>query len=119
MKAIINMKIKKIVEKGDYYIRPYGESQSTMQSNMKPLQYHYDITTADNILHFVHKTGSFDIPLKDFDWRILWDKLGDVPIGDDDEIEEQFEHFSIGTERTEIWQWFEWFFDIQLGGNVL
>jgi hypothetical protein len=119
MKATINMKIRKIVERGSYYVRPYNESDSAMQSNMKILEYHYCITTADNVLHFVHKTGSFDIPLKDFDWHILWDKLGNVPIDDNDEIEEAFEHFSIGTEKTEIWHWFEWFFNIQLGGNVL
>ena len=23
--------------------------------------------------------------IKDFDWRILWDKLGDTPINDEDE----------------------------------
>ncbi len=119
MIAVINNKIRKIVERGNYYVRPYNESVSDMQSNMKLLDYHYSITTADNVLHFVHKTGSFDITLKDFNWRIIWDKLSNVMIDDNGEIEEQFEHFPIGTERTEIWHWFEWFFDIQLGGNVL
>ena len=57
--------------------------------------------------------------LQDFNWHIIWNKLGNVPVDANNEIEEQFEHFPVGTERTEIWHWFEWFFDIQLGGNVL
>lgn len=119
MKTTINRKIKKIVENGRYYVRPYGESDSTMQDKMEIDQYHYYITTSDNVLHFTYKKGSFGIPLKDFDWKIIWNKFGNVLIDDNDEIEEPFEHFSIGTERTKIWHWFEWFFDIQLGGNVL
>ena len=37
----------------------------------------------------------------------LWDKLGDIPINDDEEIEEDFLHFEKGTDRYTIWHWFE------------
>lgn len=37
----------------------------------------------------------------------LWDKLGDIPINEDEEIEEVFLHFDKGTDRYEIWHWFE------------
>ena len=119
MKTALNKKIKKKINDGTYYNKPYNESLSDTQKNMKNNQYHYNITTSNNIFHFVYKTGSIDILLKDFDWIILWDKLGDIPCDEDENIEESFEHFNIGTEKFEIWHWFEWFFDIQLGGNVL
>ena len=37
----------------------------------------------------------------------LWKELGDIPINDDEEIEEPFLHFEKGTDRYEIWHWFE------------
>jgi hypothetical protein len=37
----------------------------------------------------------------------LWDRLGDTPTNDDDEIDAQFIHFPKGTPREEIWHWFE------------
>lgn len=37
----------------------------------------------------------------------LWEKFGDIPITEDDEIDEKFLHFPIGTDRFDIWHWFE------------
>ena len=37
----------------------------------------------------------------------LWGKLGDIPINDNEEIDEDFLHFKKGTDRYEIWRWFE------------
>lgn len=39
--------------------------------------------------------------------KYLWKKLGDVPVNDDGELEETFLHFPSGTDREEIWSWFE------------
>jgi hypothetical protein len=39
--------------------------------------------------------------------KCLWSALGGVPTNSDDEIEEEFLHFYVGTNRYEIWQWFE------------
>ena len=119
MKTVINSKIRKIVEAGTYYVHPYNESTTDTQQNMKDNEYTYSITTANSMFNFIHKTGSFDLKLKDVDWKIFWDKLGNVPIDDNECIETSFESFEIGTDRFEIWQWFECFFDIQLGSNVL
>jgi hypothetical protein len=44
----------------------------------------------------------------------LWSKLGDIPVDDNEELEEVFEHFPIGTGKFEIWQWFEDEFDISV-----
>ena len=41
----------------------------------------------------------------------LWEEFGDIPINDDDEIEEEFLEFEVGTDRFEIWHWFEDTFD--------
>lgn len=119
MKTILNKRIRKIIENSEYYNKEYNESLNDVQNNMNDNQYYYNITTADNIIHFIYKSGSIDMQLKDFDWKILWDKLGNIPTNEDEEIEESFEHFPISTEIYDIWHWFEWFFDIQLGGNVL
>lgn len=117
MKTTINNKIRTIVKNGSYYKKPYNESVSDIQKNMGFKQYTYRINVADNIFNFIHKTGDFKLKLKDVNWRIFWDKLEDIPIDMEGCIEESFEHFDIGTENIEIWNWFEWFFDIQLGGN--
>ena len=41
----------------------------------------------------------------------LWDELGDIPINDLEEIEEAWHIFRAGTDRYEIWHWFESHFD--------
>lgn len=118
MKEQINKKIRAIVENGNYTSRDYYETSEMLKSRMGDSDYHYSITTADNVFNFTSKHKDFSLQLKDFDWRILWDKLGDIPINDDDEIEVDFEHFSEGTDRMEIWHWFEWFFNITLGEQI-
>ena len=37
----------------------------------------------------------------------IWQKLRDIPINDEDEIEEDFMHFPSETDRFEIWHWIE------------
>ena len=37
----------------------------------------------------------------------LWQKLRDVLVNDNGHLEEPFEHFPEGTDREEIWHWFE------------
>lgn len=49
----------------------------------------------------------------------LWELLGNVPVNEDDEIEEPFLHFGIGTDREEIWSWFEETFDLSVAKNLM
>lgn len=90
--------------------------------NVKRNDYHYFVTTTDKVLHFVTltKTGikRYDMPIAKFDWRLLWDKLGDVPVNDEGELEESFEHFEAGEDREDVWTWFEWYFDISIGKEI-
>jgi hypothetical protein len=37
----------------------------------------------------------------------LWDKLGDIPVTEEGLLDEAFEQFPRGTDREEIWHWFE------------
>lgn len=37
----------------------------------------------------------------------LWDRLTDVPVTDDGLLDESFEQFARGTDRNEVWHWFE------------
>lgn len=36
-----------------------------------------------------------------------WDMLGDISIDDNECIEQPFLHFPVGTDRYEIWHWFD------------
>ena len=42
------------------------------------------------------------------DWELerLWKIFGDIPVDDNDEIQEEFLGFGEGTDRIEIWSWF-------------
>lgn len=45
---------------------------------------------------------------RDEELEALWDKFGDVPMNPDTEkIEEPFIHFPAGTDREDIWHWFD------------
>lgn len=37
----------------------------------------------------------------------LWAQLGDIPVNDNDGIDQDFLHFPKGTDKLEIWHWFE------------
>ncbi len=48
-----------------------------------------------------------DKSLTEKDYEELWSAFGDVPINDDDEIEQEFLWFPIGTDRFDVWHWFD------------
>jgi hypothetical protein len=37
----------------------------------------------------------------------IWEVLGDLPVNENNETDEQFLHFPVGTHREEIWHWLE------------
>lgn len=39
--------------------------------------------------------------------RQLWEAFSEVPVNNDDEIEEDFLGFEAGTGRFEVWRWFD------------
>jgi len=49
----------------------------------------------------------------------LWKELEDVPIDDDDCIEQEWQLFPIGTDRNYIWQWFESKFDLSIAKDLM
>ena len=122
------LEISNSIENGSYVSRNYNESDDSIQLRMSEFDYSYYITTGNNTLHFVTKSNVFHMPLTKFDYilktplnivMLLWNKLGDIPINDDEEIEIPFEHFIVGSEKLEIWHWFEWFFDISIAKDIL
>lgn len=115
MNTKLNERIGSFITNGSYIDMKYYEIPETLQSRMGINDYHYSIRCDDDMLFFITKDKMYEIPKKDFNWRMLWDKLENVPTNDLFEIEESFEHFTIGTEVVEISRWFEWFFDISLG----
>ena len=51
--------------------------------------------------------------------RKLWSDLGDIPINNNDEIDQDFLHFEKGTDRFEIWHWFEEEFDVSIATDLM
>lgn len=39
--------------------------------------------------------------------RKLWDEFGDTPVNNNDEIEEDFLDFPVGTDKFDVWHWFD------------
>lgn len=50
---------------------------------------------------------------------IFWERLGNVCVDENDDIDDNFSIFDKGTPKDEIWHWFEEYFDTQIGGNYL
>ena len=49
----------------------------------------------------------------------LWSQLGDVPVNEDGEIETAFLGFEVGTDREDIWSWFEEEFDLSVAEDLM
>ncbi len=37
----------------------------------------------------------------------LWEEFGNIPVNEDDEIEEYFHIFPVGTPKLDVWLWFD------------
>lgn len=51
--------------------------------------------------------------------KVLWADLGNIPINDEEEIDEPFLDFEKGTDMHDIWHWFEETFDVSIGRGDL
>ena len=51
--------------------------------------------------------------------KALWEKLGNIPINDNSEIEERFLHFNMGTFNEDIWHWFEDEFNLSIVADLM
>ncbi len=50
--------------------------------------------------------------------RVLWSELANIPINDDEEIEQDYLQFTSGTSRSDIWHWFEGRFNISIAKDL-
>ena len=59
--------------------------------------------------------------------RRLWIELGDIPVNDDGELEQEFNAtfdgdtvtFEVGTDREHIWHWFEFIFNLSVAEDLM
>ena len=58
---------------------------------------------SSNDLYIVHQNDTFTSD----DLEKLWEIFGEVSINDNDKIEDYFLDFPVGTNRFEIWHWFD------------
>jgi len=49
----------------------------------------------------------------------FWEMLGDVPVTEDDDLDDDFLIFDKGTDKFDVWHWFEENFDTQIGGKYI
>lgn len=49
----------------------------------------------------------------------LWELLGYIPVDDYGNIQEEFLGFEIGTNREDIWHWFEDTFHLSVGDDLM
>jgi len=49
----------------------------------------------------------------------LWEDFGAIPINENEEIEQKFLHFEVGTPREEVWHWFEDEFDLSVAEDLM
>jgi hypothetical protein len=52
-------------------------------------------------------------------YKLLWERLGNTLVNEANEIEEDYLFFNIGDDTDMIWHWFEDFFDISIGKDIL
>ena len=84
------------------HFKSYQEAQTWMAKNLsKP---HADMIKYSEKYHKALK---------------LWAKLGDIPVDEDDNILEPFLDFEIGTDKFEIWHWFEDSFDLSVAKDLM
>ncbi len=57
--------------------------------------------------------------LSDDVYKALWRLLGDVPVTTDDDLDGEFLHFPKGTDKFEVWHWFEETFDISVAKDLM
>ncbi len=48
-----------------------------------------------------------------------WKELVDIPIDEDENIESAFRHFPVGTNKFDIWHWFEEEFGISVAKDLI
>jgi len=51
--------------------------------------------------------------------KLLWAEFADIPIDDEDRIDERFLDFEKGTDRFEIWHWFESSFNCSIVADLI
>ena len=77
------------------------------------------IDVFNEALKFVENPFSLNVA------KTIWEKLGDVPVNKDDELDEDFiisgfdTVFEKGTDNTEVWHWFEETFNISVAKDLM
>ena len=46
-------------------------------------------------------------------------ELGDISVNEDDEIEQAWKHFPVGTEKLDIWHWIEETYDVSIAEDLM
>ncbi|MDG1751927.1 MAG: hypothetical protein P8I03_09745 [Thalassotalea sp.] len=66
--------------------------------------------------HVSGKQWAIDEPLKCA--KCLWVHFGNTPINDNEELEDEFLHFEAGTDKFDVWHWFEEEFNLSIAKDL-
>lgn len=87
--------------------RPMNGIEPDKDDKTYGIRFEIPIATLDKDSKWVKFSGKKTAMKSMDELKTLWEKLGDTPVNDDGEIDEKFLDFDIGTDREEIWTWFE------------
>jgi len=107
----VNLELERVLGRGNYCNKPYNSEAKLIGE----YDYNHYIRCAAEEFVLHTQKGFFTCKVKEVDVKLFWNLLGDVPTNENGEIETTYEHFEVGTDTSDIWHWFEWYFDISIG----
>lgn len=72
-----------------------------------------------SIRHTIHGASMWKIADARQVAQLLWKDLGDVPVNEDECLDEQWCHFERGTNYHDVWHWFEEEFDLSVAEDLM
>lgn len=92
----------------DWKYEYMANSQEIKQGIFRMYEKYEDCNISHNAtMDTAYEEISKDIILNDKALEFLWQRLGDIPVNDDGITEEDFIGYPAGTDREEIWKWFD------------
>lgn len=92
----------------DWKYEYMANSREVIQGIVAQFEKYEDCNVSFNsTMDMVVEEAKKSIQLDDKVLEFLWERLGNIPVDDDGCIEEDFLEYVEGTDREEIWQWFD------------
>lgn len=101
---------------GEFYRAVYPEPLSELSCSFERENDAWYQLVLHRVEQLYGHTWEIEDPKKAF--SLLWGILGDIPVNEDDELEDSFLHFAVGTDRLDVHHWFEEYFDLSVAQMI-